>query len=691
MLAGYLPFDDDPANPEGDNINLLYKYIVSTPLTFPEYVSPHARDLLKRILVAEPRRRADLFEVARHSWLSDYSHVVGFIGSSTKSDRDIAASAMQQHGADLAFPRSASLRESASKSPHAPQKQPPPCVVVDSEPPRQRDAKRRTVQLEYVPPRGSSARGDAIPSAAASAKPQPRDASAAADVKRDIPRKEVPAAPRPARDHHHRVLSDSSAPALPPPHHHHTSMRPSTGASLAPARLPSRGNSYSQPAMATPTPTNAHGRFSQPTAASGQAFSGPQPATDRPASQHNLAQFQAHNQRLLHKDQPLPPHRGHKRSSTLGSIGDRIMGRKNSRRLSSSQQPQDPPAGEKKSRSHPPVSMRNNVSVSAAAAAATDSSSRRSSTESSRRPSFAFVRKASVEDGKRSSRRFSSFLPAGFALPFGGAGKRLGAPLAPNGAVVPVRASRSPSLCTTRSDRDPERLEALLLLQQQQQQRRGEPLQRRDEPLQRRDEPRYDKPLPSQPAAYPDTSLLRKHAGDDDDGYGDGGYPPDPSPPCLPRKQLGDDDDGYGNGNGNADGYGDAHHYSAPPPERFFTPAEDGGARREGYAAGEGEGGRARNGDGYHADSGYQKPAAHGYHADGGGQAAPPATDDPYLDNDGLALPPAPAPPGSSRQHIRPSQRKFASEYDHGHGGSSSATRRVMDFFRRRGRERGGE
>ena len=49
MLAGYLPFDDDPANPEGDNINLLYKYIVSTPLTFPEYVTPHARDLLRRI------------------------------------------------------------------------------------------------------------------------------------------------------------------------------------------------------------------------------------------------------------------------------------------------------------------------------------------------------------------------------------------------------------------------------------------------------------------------------------------------------------------------------------------------------------------------------------------------------------------------------------------------------------------
>ncbi|EJD05098.1 Pkinase-domain-containing protein, partial [Fomitiporia mediterranea MF3/22] len=39
MLAGYLPFDDDPANPDGDNINLLYRYIVNTPLTFPDYVS----------------------------------------------------------------------------------------------------------------------------------------------------------------------------------------------------------------------------------------------------------------------------------------------------------------------------------------------------------------------------------------------------------------------------------------------------------------------------------------------------------------------------------------------------------------------------------------------------------------------------------------------------------------------------
>jgi protein-serine/threonine kinase len=52
MLAGYLPFDDDPANPEGDNISLLYKYITQTPLKFPEYVSAVSRGLISLILSA---------------------------------------------------------------------------------------------------------------------------------------------------------------------------------------------------------------------------------------------------------------------------------------------------------------------------------------------------------------------------------------------------------------------------------------------------------------------------------------------------------------------------------------------------------------------------------------------------------------------------------------------------------------
>ncbi|KAG6908810.1 hypothetical protein DXG01_003257 [Tephrocybe rancida] len=73
MLAGYLPFDDDPANPDGDNINLLYKYIVNTPLSFPEYISAEARDLLGMMLVPDPTRRSSLEAVMRHPWLAAYA------------------------------------------------------------------------------------------------------------------------------------------------------------------------------------------------------------------------------------------------------------------------------------------------------------------------------------------------------------------------------------------------------------------------------------------------------------------------------------------------------------------------------------------------------------------------------------------------------------------------------------------
>ncbi|ORY38056.1 kinase-like domain-containing protein, partial [Leucosporidium creatinivorum] len=69
MLAGYLPYDDDPANPEGDNINLLYKYIISTPLSFPDWITPEPRDLLLRMLVPDPQHRCTIEDVTRHSWL----------------------------------------------------------------------------------------------------------------------------------------------------------------------------------------------------------------------------------------------------------------------------------------------------------------------------------------------------------------------------------------------------------------------------------------------------------------------------------------------------------------------------------------------------------------------------------------------------------------------------------------------
>ncbi|CAG8542293.1 12171_t:CDS:10 [Ambispora gerdemannii] len=78
MLSGYLPFDDDPLNPDGDNINLLYKYIINTPLVFPDYVSPDARDLLRKMLVPDPVKRCDMRAIMSHRWLAPYSAIFDF-------------------------------------------------------------------------------------------------------------------------------------------------------------------------------------------------------------------------------------------------------------------------------------------------------------------------------------------------------------------------------------------------------------------------------------------------------------------------------------------------------------------------------------------------------------------------------------------------------------------------------------
>lgn len=76
MLAGYLPFDDDPQNPDGDNILRLYHYITHTPLTFPEYIQPMPRDLLRRIIVPDPKKRIDLEAVRSHRWLSPHASLL---------------------------------------------------------------------------------------------------------------------------------------------------------------------------------------------------------------------------------------------------------------------------------------------------------------------------------------------------------------------------------------------------------------------------------------------------------------------------------------------------------------------------------------------------------------------------------------------------------------------------------------
>lgn len=75
MLCGYLPYDDDPANPDSYNINLLYKYILNTPLTFPDYISEEACHLMSIMLVPDPEKRCTMEAIMTHPWLSPHAHL----------------------------------------------------------------------------------------------------------------------------------------------------------------------------------------------------------------------------------------------------------------------------------------------------------------------------------------------------------------------------------------------------------------------------------------------------------------------------------------------------------------------------------------------------------------------------------------------------------------------------------------
>jgi len=76
MLCGYLPFDDDPNNPDGENIHLLYKYILETKVSFPDYVSEEAKDLLRGILNPDPDLRFTMEQIINHPWIVEFKEFI---------------------------------------------------------------------------------------------------------------------------------------------------------------------------------------------------------------------------------------------------------------------------------------------------------------------------------------------------------------------------------------------------------------------------------------------------------------------------------------------------------------------------------------------------------------------------------------------------------------------------------------
>ncbi|KAI0158172.1 hypothetical protein GGR57DRAFT_500287 [Xylariaceae sp. FL1272] len=398
MLAGYLPFDDDPDNPEGDNINLLYKYIVNTPLTFPEYVTPHARDLLRRILVPSPRKRADLFEVARHSWLSEYAHVVEFITSATTTSSEIQNTTVPSDDVEAAgLARSASVREPAKA------KTPVSTAVgglaskqgkLDGEEAahakQRKDDKRRTVQVEYVAPTTQTQRGQepevhASPRGKTRArsssrgptdghtssphdKPLPRDPPVTKDAYTGSPRdaRKPPSAHRrdappsranPQRSTDHTYMTTATgAPAS----------RPATGGSMQSVGSrglnPSSRTSYGQPIPPTIAGTNARGSIQQPKSKN-YVISKPIPQETpdigygRPSTSINVPPKFAEVSGYGNPAQKPPAEaKGHRRSNTLGEIGGKIFGRSGSIFGGRKNRPEQ---AEKPSKKYPPISMSN--------------------------------------------------------------------------------------------------------------------------------------------------------------------------------------------------------------------------------------------------------------------------------------------------------------------------------------------
>ena len=317
--------------------------------------------------------------------------------------------------------------------------------------------KRRTVQVEYVAPQSQTVRGEGTPSVqspatvgSASAAPPSssktraragsegpesvRQASAAGATFKPLPQEpsivdnslpyhpgfssstrtqQRPSGPQqvmapPARPIKEVSRSTSDYVGISGPLSTSTVARPTTGGSMSSAgRLPSRGNSYSQPLAPTVAATNAQGRLAQPKNSKQYNISSPIPQPEYYFHEGSIGRPSTQQY-----EQPVPlasrqdQSRGHKRSNTLGSVFSRSGSFFGGR----SQAPQDQikPQQEKK---YPPTSMRGPIA----------SDSPRQSTDSRRSSSFGFGRKNSdlrktSDSGKQEKPRRFSLLPAAFSF-----------------------------------------------------------------------------------------------------------------------------------------------------------------------------------------------------------------------------------------------------------------------------------
>lgn len=79
FLVGEAPFEDTPM--------MTQRRIARGEMTVPSFVSPEARDLIKRLLVLDPEKRIPLDEVSKHPWIIKHC-----VKGERSSDRDSKSS-----------------------------------------------------------------------------------------------------------------------------------------------------------------------------------------------------------------------------------------------------------------------------------------------------------------------------------------------------------------------------------------------------------------------------------------------------------------------------------------------------------------------------------------------------------------------------------------------------------------------
>ena len=92
MTCGYLPFED----PDNDK---LFEKILKAELDFPEYVGDLSKDLIKKIIVTDPKKRITLKDIKKHNFYLKGKEIYNKMFNINKS-KNVSKNKFKKHNSD---------------------------------------------------------------------------------------------------------------------------------------------------------------------------------------------------------------------------------------------------------------------------------------------------------------------------------------------------------------------------------------------------------------------------------------------------------------------------------------------------------------------------------------------------------------------------------------------------------------